>query len=694
LSDKKIERLHIEKRSIRGFFGFLHEHLPKFSIRGVIHTVSLTLITLLAFCVRILPLRWGAYLSEFDPFWHYDVAKYAVDHGFLSVFDWHDTSTWFPYGRDAADTTPLGLPFTATAFYYILRALGFQVSVLDVCIFMPPFMAAVTCIAIYFLAKNIHGKEAGLLAALFLALNNAYISRTTLGFFKHETVGIFAIVLSSIFFLRALDAKKSIEKSIMYAIFAGLAIAYLNISWGAYIYLSDLIALFAIILVFIGRYRPRLFLTFSIAVGLSLILTLPFPRHGSEILTSSGSLPILAAFLILGLYEFLRHFKSLQTKFLLTLALVCAGAFGLFLLAQIGFATPLAGKITIVLNPTERVFSPIAESVAEHRISTWATFYHEFGNLVFLAPLGLYFAFKRRRNEDVYLILFGLTTLYFGSSMVRLTLIVAPALCLLGAYGLVEVAKPFVEMMRGVELLPRMKLAPRLAPEFGLIFVLILSLLMVPTFLKAVDSAYAPVTIASSSAPTRQFYGDWLEALAWIENNIPPGSAVLSWWDYGYWVAIGGNSSSIADNATLNTTQIANIGQILLSNESVAFTLAKEYFNSEYILVFVTTYTQSSGSSPSLGGFGDEGKWVWMADIAHGVHPEISQESVRENWGSSDSPLYLPNKNTIVGKCILYALGQNPTWTNCSVAFVSSSHSTINQAGLAPQVIILKANRS
>lgn len=640
----------------------LRQLQPKLTLSGVVLWVTLTIIGVLAFVVRIIPIRYGLTLSEFDPFWHYYVAQRVVDQGFLSVFGWIDTRSWIAlphvvdgitvYGRDVVSTTPLGLPYTVAALYLFLKALGAQMTLLEFSIFFPPLMGAVTSVAIFFLAKDLDGKVAGLLAALFLALNDAFISRTTLGFLKHETIGILAIIIASLLFLRSIESKKPVSHSFLYAILAGLMMFYLNISWGAYTFLLALVPLFVITLALMGRYNSRILLSYSIAMGLSFILTLPFPRHGDAILTSISSLPALLAFLLLFLFEFLKPIKTVRSRLGLTILVLGVSGFGFLLLAQIGFIAPLAGKIVAVLDPTQRgtIAGPIVESVAEHRMSSWATFFVQFGPLVLLAPLGLFFAIKRQRPIDVYMLLFGLLALYFAASYVRLTLIMAAAFSLLGAYGFIELVKPFARTTRTFRVSRRGRMKPSVPVELGVALIVLIAAMMVPTFTQAVKGADVPTTLASSGIPTRQPIPDWMEALSWIQNNIPPGTAVVSWWDYGYWIEMGGNSTSVADNATIDTETIARIGEIMMSNDTTAVQLMRKHFKTDYIAIFVTTVPTSTGQrQPWM--WGDEGKWTWMALIAGKNVTELTDTSLTQRYG-----VPLPRSDTVMGEVITYAL--------------------------------------
>ena len=56
----------------------------------------------------------------------------------------------------------------------------------------------------------------------------------------------------------------------------------------------------------------------------------------------------------------------------------------------------------------------------------------------------------------------------------------------------------------------------------------------------------------------------------WMKQNTPQDAKILSWWDYGYWIAGMGNRTTYVDNFTCNMTHIAKVGMVLASSESEA----------------------------------------------------------------------------------------------------------------------------
>jgi len=288
----------------------------------------------------------------------------------------------------------------------------------------------------------------------------------------------------------------------------------------------------------------------------------------------------------------------------------------------------LRGKFYATLNPFIRNSIPLVASVAENRPSTWASLYLEIGSVILLAVFGFFFAFQRLRDGDVLLIIFGVTGFYFAASLVRLTLILAPAVATLGAITIVELGKPAMDIIQQAVIFPRRKLrfTSRVSREFSLGILLIILILVVPTFINAVQSAYTPTTIASASLPVRGYYPDWIQALTWMNNNLPSTSVVFAWWDYGYWISVNTGLHTLADNGTGNLTQIQIIATGLMLNESMAVNLLRQY-GVTHVAIFISYNFQQGGSglcsssagTPAVCGYGDDSKWYWMVRIGNGT---------------------------------------------------------------------------
>jgi len=598
---------------------------PQLTHTSILTASSLFLILLVAFSIRMLPMRWGLELSEFDPYFQYRFTEYIVKNGFFSWTNWHDPQRWYPYGFDVPKAAFPGLPLTAATLYKILYFLGVPITLKEFCVLFPPFMGMLACLAIYFLGKDIGGKSVGLFAALFLALSGTYVTRTSVGFFDDETVGLLGIVIFMLFFLRSIERDRPLRSNMVNAVVAGLSLGYICAGWGASLYPIAITALFVFVLILLRRYTRRLLVSYSVTFGLGLFIATNVPKLSSRFLTTWAVLPVFGVFALLCLCEVVRRVKSTKWKVVFTAAFFALIIGGILALYGLGYMGSIAGKFVSVLNPFYRQEVPLIESVQEHRVTAWGSIYYEYGIGVLFLIVGLFFAVRNLTDRNVFLIIYGITSLYFASSMVRLLVISAPAVGILSALGIVGVSKPFVTLIKEK---PRKSGRKKyfggfVGKEFSGIALILIFLLLTLSLAfpnpRAIYQAYSPVTILSGSMGIRaeERVTEWVDALGWMRENLPPDAVVFSWWDYGYWITVYGNKTSVADNATSNSTQIALIGRTFVSNETEAIKLLKSLSPEHpptHILIFVTVY--NDGRQYPFAGFGDEAKWVWMLRIA------------------------------------------------------------------------------
>ena len=611
--------------------------------RSTLLTVSaLILIFFIAFFIRLLPIRWGLELSEFDPYFQFRFAEKIVNDGYFDWVNWNDVQRWYPIGYEVNIGTKAfpGLPLTAATLYNILSGLGVPISLYNLCVLFPAIFGALACLAAFFLGRDVAGKTAGLLSAFFLALTPSHISRTSAGFFDDETVGIGAILLFAFLFLRALDQDRPQKYSIIYAIAAGLTIGYITASWGAAIYPIAMATLFVFILIILRRYSRRLLTSYSITFGIGLFLAINVPKLSIRYLANWTILPIVGVFALLCLSEVVKVMKTAKWKLILVVSFLAVIVVGFLALSYFGYVGSIAGKFLSVLDPTQRGTSEIYQSVQEHRLTAWGSIYYDYGIGVFFFALGLFFAVRDLTHRNLFIVVFGITALYFASSMVRLTILLAPVFCILMAVGIVSLLRPFVTLMKEAPKLVtgRKYVTGRVGKEFsGLILILIFGLLTLTYAFpspRMYNNANSPPTILAASVPIKPTDPviEWTEMLSWMQLNLPNEAMIVSWWDYGYWITVKGNRTSLADNATFNTTHIGSIGQVFMSNETEALRILQERFDGPngpptHILVF-TSFTSLGGDQ----GYGDEGKWRWMARIANET---VAPGSYRE-WGDRE----------------------------------------------------------
>ena len=581
----------------------------------VLETSALALTLVLATIFRILPIRWGYYFTAFDPLFQYRVTEYVVKNGFTSWFSWHDSLSWYPMGRDIPHSSFPGLPFSASLAYMALQALGLNPSVYSVCLFFPIFMACLTCIAIYFLGKDLGGRGVGLFAAFFMAISSAFIRRTSLGFFDTENIGIFGMVMTSVLFLRSVEEGKPLERRMVYATAAGMMLGYLYASWGASRYVMGILTLYLFSSLVTGLYKRRQLASYCLTMGIGLLIALMVPKLGVEFLMSieNISVPIFVVFLII--YEILIERLNPRTVFLTVSILFVIMIVGGLALDYLGFVNPIRVKFLSVLDPSKRSVSPLLESVQEHKKPSWSSFFDDFGLTLGFAIFGSYISLRKFEERTLFSILFFLSAMYFAGSMSRLDLILSIPMSLMAAYGLKEILTPFISVTsRRTTRRRRRRTIFGLSREMGAMFTLFILVATLPNVWNTASSSYIPTTLATSSVPVvlgDNYPQDWLQALAWMKDNLPDDSVVVSWWDYGYWIETMANKTTLADGATMIQRQIAQIARIMMYNQSESLVILERY-GATHILVF---HTFNPNNPTQQWPFGDNVKWIWMASI-------------------------------------------------------------------------------
>jgi len=643
----------------------------RISHSSLLHISLLLIILVIAAMIRLLPLRWGFQLSEFDPHIHYRLTKNMVENGYFAWASWTDPMSWYPQGYDISKAIFPGLAATAAFFYQIANALNLAPAailssdvyhpltadpVFNFCVIFPVIMATLTVLVIYFVGRDIGGKEVGLFSAFFLALSASHISRTSLGFFDDETVGIFGILLFIFFFLRSIDSERPLRNSVAYAVAGGLSLGYLFASWGAARYPLGVTLIFVLVMILLRRYSSRLFLSYSTTFGVALLIAANVPKLGLNFLREPTVLAVAGMFLVLGIIEASRRIKTTRSKMLFVVGFLALIVVVFVALDRLGLVESLATKFISVLFPSERmgesVIQQLVQSVQEHKITTWGSFYYDLGIGFVFIPIGLFFALQNPTNRNIFLAVFGLTALYFAGSMVRLTLLMAPALSLLWALALVQLVKPFVTILRESPKIPRrkMRFRSRVGKEFSAAFIILMFLLLTVTFVlpsagsdhpRVIERAYSPTTIAASSLPIRTQVSDWLDTLNWMRVNLNETDVVASWWDYGYWITAIGNKTTLVDNGTVNSTQISLVGQMFMSNETRAIEILESFnergeYNITHVLVFVTFATDGSSDTIYDAGYGDEGKWRWMARIGGLDDAKYGNNTLGIDWVDTD----------------------------------------------------------
>ena len=492
---------------------------PTLKKSEVVKVGMLMLIFIIAFVIRIMSIKFsGLNLSAYDPFFQYRATKYIVENGFKSWYKWHDTLRWFPEGRTYEHHLS-GVPFAGAFLYLSLKAIigslfTMNVSVYEFCALLPPIMGALSCLVMYYLGKEIGGTSTGLFSAFFLAISGAFVSRTIMGFYDTEMIGIFGMLLTILFFIRAIEKKNYI--GYIYMIMSGLSLGYILISWSASVYIPFIIGLWLVVELFRGKLKNKQVYSYAIMSVLGIFINITMLKL--SIIKCFDYVLIFGITGVFLLYLVLKRLAISHEKRVFIIMIV--GIVSLIVLQSQGFG--LDTKFRKVIFPFLKLSEgDVFVTVAEHKSPNWVVFFNDFGFTIFLAIFGAYLCVRGRADtKKLFTLLFFISCMYFAGGMVRLKLVLAIPMALMAGYGLSVISSAFIEKIVETDKYKRRmwrRGMKSLDKSYAVIFLLILFFSMIPTI-------YAPFKNYSNTPSSIVGCGihtidkihpkpDWLQAL-------------------------------------------------------------------------------------------------------------------------------------------------------------------------------------
>ncbi|KAK2175857.1 hypothetical protein NP493_702g03053 [Ridgeia piscesae] len=579
----------------------------------------LTICCILSFSTRLFSvLRFESVIHEFDPYFNYRTTRFLVEEGFYNFHNWFDDRAWYPLGRIIGGTIYPGLMITSAIFYHLMHFIHFTIDIRNVCVFLAPLFSSLTALVTYVLTKELKDAAAGLVAAAMISIVPGYISRSVAGSYDNEGIAIFCMLLTYAWWIKSVKTG-----SLFWAIMCSLAYFYMVSSWGGYVFLINLIPLHVLVLMATGRFSHRVYVAYSTVYCLGTLLSMQISFVGFMPIQTSEHMAALGVFGLCQIHAFIDYVRSKLTReqfSLLFRAVILVASIASLALGGIAMASgkiaPWTGRFYSLLDPSYAKNNiPIIASVSEHQPTTWSSFYFDLQMLVFMFPAGLYFCFKKLTDANIFIILYGVTSIYFAGVMVRLMLVLAPVMCILSA---IAVSSTLNTHMKNLDVSRQDKKAKKTDINYPFknevattVVVLVTLFLVTYTFhcTWVTSEAYSSPSIVLSARGgdgSRIIFDDFREAYYWLRQNTPEDAKVMSWWDYGYQITAMANRTILVDNNTWNNTHISRVGQAMSSTEDKAYEIMRE-LDVNYVLVIFGGLTGYSSD--------DINKFLWMVRI-------------------------------------------------------------------------------
>ncbi|KAI0009124.1 glycosyltransferase family 66 protein, partial [Xylariaceae sp. FL0662B] len=594
-------------------------------------------------------IRFESIIHEFDPWFNFRATKYLVANGFYDFWDWFDDRTWHPLGRVTGGTLYPGLMVTSGVIYHILRALTVPVDIRNICVLLAPAFSGLTAFASYLLTNEMTtSSSAGLLAAAFMGIAPGYISRSVAGSYDNEAIAIFLLVFTFYLWIKALKLG-----SMLWGALCALFYGYMVSSWGGYAFITCLIPLHAFVLICMGRFSMRLYVSYTTWYALGTLASMQIPFVGFLPVRTSEHMPALGIFGFLQLVAFIEYVRSaVPSRQFQTFVYVGLGGIfgvallGLFGLTAAGYIAPWSGRFYSLWDTGyAKIHIPIIASVSEHQPTAWPAFFFDLNMLIWLFPAGVYLCFQKLEDEHVFVIVYALFSSYFAGVMVRLMLTLTPVVCVAAAIAASQLLDTYL-VAKSPEPADRKEEegsdgAPKKASKHGALRAASQPLVGIYNFLSkgfvtgcmtiyllifvqhctwVTSNAYSsPSVVLASRMPdgTQHIIDDYREAYQWLRQNTKEDAKIMSWWDYGYQIGGMADRPTLVDNNTWNNTHIATVGKAMSSREEVSYPIMRQH-EVDYVLVVFGGLLGYSGD--------DINKFLWMVRIAEGIWPDEVKE--------------------------------------------------------------------
>ena len=534
----------------------------------------------------------GKYLAALDPYYYYRHAKTIVETGYVPERE----TLIYPTSPPDFSESSFMVSVLMGSLSTILTQFG--ISVHDVAMLYPGVFSAFTIILFYLLLRDLfwdmrsYNYATALLGAFMLMLNPSFAAKAIATNCEDDTLGMFLLVSSFLLFVISFR-----RKSIILSLLAGFSFLLLKMSWAGYAYAITVFGIFGVFYAIINFIHKKNCVEHIPYFVIPMLMSLLYPL----ILHARGDIPrfvmpsqlflfpfggvLLVSFFL----EMIRNYMSgkIEIKerrmgdrlenliqryvFPIGIALLLVTAYYLFIV--IGPNSVINYALKLVKGAKQREIIGMTTAEQRELCSSFnleclkGPLMNHFGlGMIFgvgMIPVLIYFIFFKRSLGATFVLTWSLPMIYgvIQKSQYQFTASV-PIVALGSTIGLIiAMNKKDIQGLRVI-------------PTIILLFTPILMLFLhggVPFF----GPFGGPSPMYMGASRDRIF---WQGTLEWLRKQ-PSDIIVLTWWDYGHWIAAVSNRTSILDNTKADRFMVQDIAKfhVLVENETEALEIAKKY---------------------------------------------------------------------------------------------------------------------
>jgi len=575
-----------------------------------------TLVVLVAFMLWTRVREWESYVVDEtvyfggnDPWYHYRMVKYTVQH-------WPETSpfdpwTYFPFGTHSSQFGTVFDQLMATAALVVGLGNPSDHTVRMVVLFAPAVLGTLAAIPVYYLGKRAAGRFAGVVAVGILAtFASTFVARSTVGFTDHHVAEVFfqsVAVLATMVAVSAGQKEKpvwellqereigAIRRPVGWAVVAGTATALYVWTWPPGVFLVGILGFYYLIelssLQVHGESPEPVAIVGAVSMLTTTVLTLAVVE---EVDIGATSYSILQPGLALGVAAgcvfmawLAREWDDRDVpdyQYPVAIVGILAVLTGLLAVGSPGTFDFLVRQLLRVvgLGVSDR-----AATIGEAQPLAFEDLYgrYRFTHFIALAGVG-YIAFRqvlsKARSDLVLLVVWTVFMLLATLTQRRFDYYFGITVAVMVGYTVATLAD-FGNLFESVEDLQTYQVVSIVA-------------IVLVVFTPLVVTGQGILALQISAGGPGEDPQAWNESLTWMEDNTPRegnlGGAgngmdlygtfkatddyeyeagfygVLSWWDYGHWITTMGQRIPTANPFQQGADQAANF--LLSGSESEA----------------------------------------------------------------------------------------------------------------------------
>jgi len=546
------------------------------------------------------------YLSGPDPYYNMRTCLETLDKGqyaYLSPTD-GDPFLNYPVGYKGGARPPLfnmiaiGSTHIVENFMPRMDALGWSM------LFLPAIYGALLVFPIYGIGKELFNRKAGLISAFFIPLIPAHISGghgSAFALFDHDSFVLLLFTISFLFMVKFLKQENK-NKKLLYATLVGVTIGAIQLSWAAGHTVLFIILAYVIIQLFIdvlkAKYDIYNYLGFCLLYATSFLISLPYFIVKGQFFTFPFFI-FMASIGILLLVAFLRKIKAPAIAILPVIGIVSGITLYFLYLVHIGYikGIPVLLKLTEIIYGSGIYGNKVAYTIAEAHSFGLSQIVMNIGPILYwIGLLGLvlfmYKTYKTKfKSYNLFFVVTVLIQMWLLTAAGRFLNDFIPSVVILSGFVLSIVIqkldyKKIFETIKKVGGFKGFYKGFNLSRVAGIIFI---GVLLIPSNAHlALDGAVPPqLDKEIFGEEYKGYFGGslseqkhWADACYWLsqqDTDLKPEDrpAILTWWDYGFYLASMGEHPVVADNYQDGIFPAANFHTAQSEKEATAVLIVR-----------------------------------------------------------------------------------------------------------------------